>query len=253
MGGRNLSFEEFQNLIPGEYQGLLTSEEKREFLDRWVDTELLFRGAEQRGMLDDPQLQRRLVQQHRDFIANAYLQKTLDERVGISESEMSEYYAEHRGEYAWEYRYRQIVVNSRQEAGDIHDQVSGGHLSFKRAAEKYSLDASARLGGDMGWMTRSAVPPELLMQLVGMEKDEISDPFETTWGWTLIQFRERRESENALELSEVREEILRQLLVEKRRRVYREVLEELREIFPVRYHPETEARLGDGSPPETAP
>jgi len=253
VGDRDLGFEEFQNLIPGEYKGLLNSQEKREFLDRWVDTELLYRGAERRGLLEDPELRRRWVQQQRDFVANAYLQKTLDERVGISESEISEYYEAHRDEYAWEYRYRQIVVNSRQEASEIHDRVVGGELSFKRAAEKYSLDASARLGGDMGWMTRSAVPPELLMRLIDMRIDEVSEPFETTWGWTLILFRDRRESENALELSEVREEILRQLLVEKRRRVFQEVLEELREAFPVKYHPETEERMGSDLRPDAEP
>jgi len=47
----------------------------------------------------------------------------------------------------------------------------------------------------------------------------------------------------------VREEILRYLLIEKRRRVYGEVLEELREAFPVEYHPELDTRLGGESPP----
>lgn len=249
VGGRSLGFGEFEQLIPAEYHGLLTQDEKLEYLHRWVDTELLYRAAESRGLLDDPELRRRLLEQRRDFVANAYLQKTLDERVGITEAEISDYYSTHLDEYAWEYRYRQIVVNSRDESGEIYGNLQRGQISFKRAAEKYSLDASARLGGDMGWMSRAAVPPEILVRLVKMEKNGISEPFETTWGWTLIQFRERRESENALELGTVREEILRYLLIEKRRRVYGEVLEELREAFPVEYHPELDTRLGGESPP----
>lgn len=253
VGARTLGLSEFQELIPEDYEGLLTLGEKREYLERWVDTELLYLGAESRGMLDDPDLARRLLSQRRDFIANAFLQKTLDERVGITESELSDYYSTHLEEYAWEYRYRQLIVNSHEEAQKIHREFTGSEISFKRAAEKYSLDASARLGGDMGWMSRAAIPPEILSRLVVMEKNDISEPFETTWGWTFIQFRERRESENALELSAVREEILRHLLIEKRRRVYAEFLEELREAFPVKYHPETDARLGDDSPPVAAP
>ncbi len=249
VGGRALGLAEFDQLIPDDYHGLLTSTEKREYLERWVDTELLYRGAEARGLLEDPELARRLLEQRRDFVANAFLQKSLDERVGITETETSDYYMAHLDEYAWEYRYRQIVVNSRDEAGEIYGNLDRGQISFKRAAEKYSLDASARLGGDMGWMSRAAIPPEILVRLVKMEKNDISEPFETTWGWTLIQFRERRESENALELGSVREEILRHLLIDKRRRVYGEILEELREAFPVEYHPELDTRLGGETPP----
>jgi len=253
VGGRSLGLKEFQELIPEEYKGLLTPEEKRDLLDRWVNTELLYMGAESRGMLEDPELTRRLMKQRRDFFANAYLQKAIDERVGISESELSDYYSEHRDEYSWEYRYRQIVVNSSEEAWEIRGKLRNGKISFKRAAEKYSLDVSARLGGDMGWMSRTALAPEILSRLLNMEKGDISDPFETTWGWTLVQFRDRRESKNALELSALREEILRRLLAEKRSRVYGEILDELRKAFPVEYDPELDERLGGNPPPRATP
>jgi len=245
VGGRDLTLAEFKSFIPGDYQGLLTGPERREFLDRWVDTELLYRGAEASGLLEDPEIQRRLAQQRRDFVANAYLQKTLDERVSVTEAEIGAFFAAHRNDYAWEYWFRQIVVNSREEAEDIHRQLKSGRLGFPRAAELYSLDVSARLGGDMGWVTRAVLSPEVQEHLKGLPVDGFTEPFETTWGWTLVQLRERRQNENALELSELREEILRHLLVEKRRRVHEKLLEELREDFHVDYHPKTEARLGE--------
>ena len=235
VGERELGAAELEGAIPPEYRGLLTGVERRAFLDRWVDTELLYQGAEAMGLTEDPELQRRLLQQRRDFFANAYLRRVLDERVAVSESEVDEYFEAHRDDYAWEYRYRQIVVNSHDEAEALHGRLRRGEIGFKRAAQRFSLDASARLSGDMGWVTPAAMPPEVLIRLREMGTDEVSEPFETTWGWTLVQFRDRRENESALAMAELREDILRHLAMEKRRRVRRELLDELGRRFPVEY------------------
>ena len=79
--------------------------------------------------------------------------------------------------------------------------------------------------------------------IVNMKPQESSKPFETAWGWTLIQFRERRESDRALDLQDVRDEILRYLTMQRRRQVYAEFLDEVQQSYPVRYHPDLEQRL----------
>ena len=95
VGDHTLSEEDFQALIPAEFSGLLTQAEKRDYLDRWVDTELLVLAAEQRGLMDDPELKLRLLQQQREFIANQLLQQVLEERVVVTEGEIADYYAKH--------------------------------------------------------------------------------------------------------------------------------------------------------------
>ena len=78
VGDTALSEERFVEGIPEEFRGLLTLEEKRGYLDRWVDTELLYEAAKDRGVLDDPDLQQRLEQQRREYVANYLLQKVLN-------------------------------------------------------------------------------------------------------------------------------------------------------------------------------
>ncbi len=243
VGDSRLSESAFAASIPAEFRGLLTIAEKRGYVDRWVDTELLYRAAEDRGLLEDPELVRRLEQQRREFIANHLLQKMLEERVLVTDGEIADYYSEHLEEYSSEYRYREIVVRTQQDAQDLHDKLKAKRISFTRAAERNSLSASSRTGGDMGWLAKGAMPPEVEERIVKMKPQEISQPFETAWGWTLIQFRDRRQAENALDLQEVKDEILRFLTMERRRRVYAEFLEEVQESYPVRYHPSLEQRL----------
>jgi peptidyl-prolyl cis-trans isomerase C len=243
VGDASLTEEDFVAGIPEEFRGLLTLEEKRGYLDRWVDTELLYEAAKDRGLLDNPDLQRRLEQQRREYVANFLLQTVLNERVAITEGEIADYYAEHLDEYSSEYRYREIVVRSQQEADDLYQRLTSNAISFVRAAERHSLASSARMGGDMGWLAKGGMPPEVEERIVRMKPQEISKPFETAWGWTLIQFRERRESDKALDLQDVRDEILRYLTMERRRQVYAEFLDEVQQSYPVRYHPDLEQRL----------
>ena len=246
VGGSALSEQEFEAQIPSEFKGLLTAEEKRGYLDRWVDTQLLYQAAVSQGLLDEPMLRERLEQQQREFVANHVLQRMLEERVVVTEGAISDYYAEHLDEYSSEYRYREIVVRNREEAVDLAKDLKANRISFTRAAEQNSLSSSARVGGDMGWLAKGMMPPEVEERVIRMESGEISDPFETAWGWTIIEFREKRQSENALDLQEVRDEILRFLTMEKKRRVYHEFLDELRGSYPVSYHPDLSARLQAG-------
>ncbi|MCP4547567.1 MAG: hypothetical protein GY835_14000 [bacterium] len=243
IGDHTLSEDEFLRLLPEEFRGMLTYEEKLSYLQRWADTELLYLAAVSRDLLDDPVLVQKLKQQQREFVANHLLQQMLEERVVVTETEISDFYAEHLDEYASEYRYREIVVRSQQEAEEIYRNLKSKKISFSRAAEKHSQSSSARVGGDMGWLAKGAMPPEVEERIVKMKPKEISQPFETAWGWTIIYFREKRQSSNALDLLEVKDEILRYLMMERRRRVYREYLEELQQSYPIIYHPQLEARL----------
>jgi peptidyl-prolyl cis-trans isomerase C len=243
VGSSALSEEDFLASLPEEFRALLTAKEKRGYLERWVDTELLYLAALDRGLLEDAELQRRLEQQRRETIANHLLQTVLAERVQVSEGEIGDYFAAHQAEYSSEYRYREIVVRSQPEAEDLFRRLSSNAIAFSRAAEQHSLASSARGGGDLGWLAKGAMPPEVEERIARMAPQEISPPFETAWGWTLVQFRERRQSQRPLDLQDVRDEILRTLTMERRRAVYTEYLEEVQQSYPVRFHPELDQRL----------
>jgi len=246
VGDRSLTEQDFKRLVPAEFESLLTQEEKRDFLDRWVDTELLYSAAQARGLNEDPELKGRLEQQKREFIANQLLQRVLQERVAVSEREIADYYSIHLDEYSSEYRYSEIIVRTREEAQALWDKLQSRSFPFARAAGQSSIASSASSGGDMGWLAKGAMPAEVEERAVKMAPMEISEPFETAWGWTIIQFVEKRPSKDPLNLFEVRDEILRYLTMTRRRQVYRDYLQELQASYPVAYHPQLGERLHSG-------
>lgn len=243
VGASGLTEQGLDEILPAEFRALLSGAEKREYLDRWAETELLYQAALDRNLDADPQLLARLYQQEREFLANQVLQRVLAERVIVTEDEVSAFYTEHLDQYASEYRYREIIVSTSEEAEELQASLTDGSLSFRRAAEKHSLSASARGGGDMGWLGFSSLLPQVAERLAAMDKSDVSPPFETAWGWSLIQLTDKRKSRQALDLNEVRDEIIRQLTMERRRRVYAGFMAELKESHRVDYHPDLEQVL----------
>ncbi|MFZ4543988.1 MAG: peptidylprolyl isomerase [Saprospiraceae bacterium] len=75
---------------------------------------------------------------------------------------------------------------------DLRARIEKGE-SFATLAEKYSDDPmSARVGGDLGWAKRGTFVPAFEGIAFKLEKDEISDVFESEFGFHVIQLLERR-------------------------------------------------------------
>ncbi len=64
---------------------------------------------------------------------------------------------------------------------------------FAEVASEYSDDiGSARVGGDLGWQKRGTFVPEFESVAYNLEPGEISDIFETPFGYHVVQLLERR-------------------------------------------------------------
>ncbi len=64
---------------------------------------------------------------------------------------------------------------------------------FEELAAKYSQDpGSGRAGGDLGWAKRGSYVPEFEAAAYNLEKDEITEPIKTEFGYHIIQHLDRR-------------------------------------------------------------
>ncbi len=87
-------------------------------------------------------------------------------------------------------------------------------LSFNDAARLYSDDPStAQLGGDLGWMRKEQMNPDLLEAVQNLRQDEISAPVETSLGVHIVKLLDFE--------TEMRSEYRRQMEDARRRRLMR--------------------------------
>ena len=70
-------------------------------------------------------------------------------------------------------------------------QARGG-TPFPALAQQFSQSPTAVLGGDLGWVVRGEMEPELDDAVTRLEPNQISDPIRTATGYHILALREKR-------------------------------------------------------------
>ncbi|SEP13257.1 peptidylprolyl isomerase [Aquisalimonas asiatica] len=89
--------------------------------------------------------------------------------------------------------------DARTRLESLRDRIEQGE-SFGDLARAHSDDqGSASRGGDLDWVSPGQLVPEFEETMDSLEPGEISEPFETQFGWHIVQVAERREHDSTQE------------------------------------------------------
>ncbi len=88
-------------------------------------------------------------------------------------------------------RNRLAQLKQRIEEGDDFATLARSHSDDKGSAIK---------GGDLGWTNPGDFVPKFEAVLNGLEINQISDPFQSQFGWHIVQLLDRREHDNTEEV-----------------------------------------------------
>ena len=114
---------------------------------------------------------------------------------------------------------------TRELAHSLRDRMVAGE-DFGELAREHSEDAgSAMAGGDLGWSDGSEFVPEFRATMATLQVDELSEPFQSEFGWHIVQVVDRRDQDVS---DEARRNVAMQVLYE--RRFEEELQEWLQEI-----------------------
>jgi peptidyl-prolyl cis-trans isomerase SurA len=73
----------------------------------------------------------------------------------------------------------------------LRERIIGGS-DFAELAKVHSDDPSSSKGGDLGWMSPGDTVPEFERAMNQLRDNEISQPFQSPFGWHIVQVQERR-------------------------------------------------------------
>lgn len=83
-------------------------------------------------------------------------------------------------------------VQAKAFADEIYQRIQQGE-PFDELARRYSDDpGSGSLGGELGWVLPGQMVAEFEQKVDSMQIGEVSQPFETRFGWHILQVEERR-------------------------------------------------------------
>jgi len=110
----------------------------------------------------------------------------------------------------------------------LKTRIEGGE-NFAELARSHSVDkSSAAKGGDLGWVNPGDTVPKFEEVMNGLKPGEISQPFESDFGWHIVQVLERRDHDSTEEAlrSKAREAIRQRKLEEERQAWLRRLRDE---------------------------
>ncbi|MCX8027318.1 MAG: SurA N-terminal domain-containing protein [Thermodesulfovibrionales bacterium] len=110
-------------------------------------------------------------------------------------------------------------------AKEIYERIKNGE-SFETLARQHSQDTSAPLGGNLGFISKKDISAQLKRVIDTLKEKEVSEPYWTDMGITIIRLNERREYKDE---KERREAVKQKLLEERFNTRYRSWLKGLRE------------------------
>lgn len=113
-----------------------------------------------------------------------------------------------------EYKIFHIVVKTKEEAEKIAQELNGknGGKKFAELAKKYSIDPdTADKGGEIDYTLEDAMIKEISSVVASLEKDQVSNPIQTKYGWHLVKVGDVRDAK-PLAFEDVKENIHDQLV-----------------------------------------
>jgi parvulin-like peptidyl-prolyl isomerase len=224
--GSTLSVSRFYASIPEDLLAVMSLDDQEEALRTWVKTELFYQAGLREGVEDDEQVRLRLREVERELVAEEYIRRFMQDVPEVTEEEARAYFDAHRSEYAMQLRLAHVLVRSRQEAERALDEIRSG-TPFETVAANVSIDQTASLGGDLGYMRRGEMIHELENVAFGLKVGEVSGVIPSSYGYHIIKVLDRHPGAGQPSFESKRAAVMNFLTSQRRRQAFDERLREL--------------------------
>jgi peptidyl-prolyl cis-trans isomerase C len=226
VGGSVLTADEFYASIPEQLLAVMSLEDQEEALKTWVKTELLYQGGVRSGLDEDDPIRRRLREIERELVAEEYIKRFMAEVPDVTDEEARRYFEGHRSDYALQVRLAHILVRSRPEAERALGQIRSG-TPFETVVANVSIDQTASLGGDLGYMRRGDMIHELEEVAFELKVGEVSDVLPSSYGYHIVKILDRHPGAGQPSFDSRYASVMNFLTSQRRRRAFDDKLAEL--------------------------
>lgn len=226
VGGAVLTQADMERMMAAE--GMAANRES-DFVDRWVNRELLYQEAKRMGLdrSDDLRLELALVE--KEYIIQKLLERHFAERVQITDEEILRYYEENKDLFQVdenEVFTQHILTESRAEANAAHQELMAGR-SFEDVARERSTGMFSEEGGIMGYIKADEVIPEVSRVAFRLAEGRISSIIQSRYGYHIVKVVKKKTEGDYKDLVDVQDEILERLRIIKERGLYFDLLYQL--------------------------
>ena len=171
------------------------------------------------------------------FIVRALREKNISSEIIISPHKIQLYYEQHTNDFGEsdKVKVKMIMLNkpSQEEAVQVKGRAEEiltrlrEGADFAEMAKLYSQDSFAKQGGEHGWIEQKVLGKELADACAKLKAGQTTDVIETKEAVWLIQMEEKNPA-HTKPLSEVRDQIEKNLLLDEQKRLEKQWIDKLR-------------------------
>ncbi len=228
VANETLTLEELKaNFSEAEWKGL-SQEQKREYVQQWVNLVLLAREAENLGLADEKAVKNKVDYARRKVLGNAVIAFRLANE-NVSEEDMFHYYRIHQGEFSKpvpHYKVQRIFLSDPEQATGIRTELQNG-MQFEDAAKLFSQESIGLNGGYMGAVSPDGADSTFWNACRNHRLYEVFT-LPTQGGIFLMRYYAEEEGSGPSGFEEQKDEIRKRILEERRRQVYDDLIRELK-------------------------
>ncbi len=239
IGDRKITLKDFDEKYDQVKATTTNWPTREQFLEDLIRYEVGVLEAEKRNLQQDPMVQERFKQE----LYKALLEKELGkkaEAITISDAEMKSWYKDNP-----QLRLSQIVIELKfdasaeqkaeatKRANEIYQEVLKSKRPFEELVKLYSDDPlTKQVGGDMGWITRVTVIPQVYDMAVKLRNGEIKGLVRSPFGLHILKLTGRRTFDDA-----DKRQIRMGAFEEKKLKLFNDFFGQLKKKYPIKANP----------------
>lgn len=219
-----------------------TSDELRQYVNRWVTNELLFQEAVQKGYDATDEIRLKVMEAHKQLSIAELLEKEVYDLAekSITSDDIQAYHQSHSGDFTVnsDLIRLSIAVFNRNDVATQFRALALGPQGWQEAVAAFRSDATKGMisYSDSLFFTQSTLyPPELWKVAAVLGQYEVSFPVKTSAGFFVIRLLGQHRKGTVAPLSYVEDEIRQRLAMERRREKYQEFIQRLRSKHTVQF------------------
>lgn len=255
---------EYRQSYSGDELAMKIEEARQEILNQMIEDRLILQEAKRYKIeVDEAEVEERISDIRSRFVSDSDFDDALDEsgitfdilknryreqimmgklvnyevreRVVVTPTEISEYYANHTDEFnsPGSARLKNIIVRfegddllAKQKVDDIYRLIKEGR-DFADVARQYSQGQNAQEGGELGFVEKGQMRKEFDDAVFNLEPGEVSPPIKTQTAYYIFKVEEKKGS-YLRSLPEVRNHIENLIFQEKAKKRYKEWMDKLK-------------------------
>ncbi len=236
IGTEKLTLKKLDREIPDFMKDSISKEQINNFIQQWIENELIYQGALKLGMDLEEDYRRDLERAKKNLLIKKYLDHYLQEEVEISDEEAFKYYESNKENFQVpedQIHALHILLETKVEAEAARNRILQGE-DFVKVAKELSIDYQKKGRIELDYFSRNDVVSDVAARIFSYRVGSVTRPIQSDFGYHIFKILDKREKGETISFEEAREKIDSRLKSKKKKILFQELITDLRKKIIVK-------------------